>query len=169
MSSVVINYRIHGGGMTLTMPSERRLESLIRLRRKVLSARRFELVSPAQKAAFFYDYLTKDLNGKAELLNDVLKGAQFASLSREEQSQAHQTDRGHLSIDERPIADCESLAENCAENQANRFQDSGDVSIGSCESGCGQESSREMAGCSQARAGAGVAVRRSAERFGSGA
>lgn len=72
--------------MTLTMPSERRLESLIRLRRKVLSARRFELVSPAQKAAFFYDYLTKDLNGKAELLNDVLKGAQFASLSREERS-----------------------------------------------------------------------------------
>jgi glycosyltransferase involved in cell wall biosynthesis len=79
--SVVIFYRLHSAGMTLTMPSGRRLESLLRLRFKVLASPRFLQASEAQKAAFFYDFLVKDLNGRVSDQERVFASPAYGSMS----------------------------------------------------------------------------------------
>jgi glycosyltransferase involved in cell wall biosynthesis len=79
--AVAIFYRLHSAGMTLTMPGGRRLESLLRLRFKVLASPRFLQVSEEQKAAFFYDFLLKDLYGRVAEQERVFASPGFASLS----------------------------------------------------------------------------------------
>ncbi len=83
---ITINYRIHSGGMTITMPSGRRLESLIRLRKKAMASSRFERVSIEQKAAFFYDYLLHDLHGRTDDQTQVFESPQFTGLPVRQQS-----------------------------------------------------------------------------------
>lgn len=78
--SIAIFYRLHSAGMTLTMPTGRRLESLLRLRFKVLAAPRFMQVSEAQKAAFFYDFLIKDLHGRVAEQERVFASPAFRAL-----------------------------------------------------------------------------------------
>lgn len=79
--SVAIFYRLHSAGMTLTMPTGRRLESLLRLRFKVLASPRFLQVSEAQQAAFFYDFLIKDLHGRIAEQERVFASPAFQALS----------------------------------------------------------------------------------------
>jgi glycosyltransferase involved in cell wall biosynthesis len=81
-----INYRIHSGGMTVTMPGGRRLESLIRLRKKVLASSRFEQVAIEQKAAFYYDYLLHDLHDRTDDQALVFESSQFTALPASQQS-----------------------------------------------------------------------------------
>jgi glycosyltransferase involved in cell wall biosynthesis len=78
-----INYRVHDAGMTLSMPSGRRLESLIRLRRKVLEMARFARVSAEQRERFFYDVLVRDLDDRVDAQREVLGSTAFASLPSE--------------------------------------------------------------------------------------
>jgi glycosyltransferase involved in cell wall biosynthesis len=84
--TITIEYRMHGAGMTVAMPQGRRLESLIRMRHKVMASPRFGQVSDAQKAAFFYDVLTQDLWGDVAAQEGVFDGAAFALLSAGQQA-----------------------------------------------------------------------------------
>lgn len=77
---IAINYRLHGAGMTTSMAAGRRLESLIRLRFKVLESQRFLAVMNAQKEAFFYDFLVRDLYGRPEEQERVFASQGFRSL-----------------------------------------------------------------------------------------
>lgn len=86
VESLTIRYRIHSGSMTEAMPSGRRLESLIRLRDKVLDSPRFRSTTHTQKYAFFYDYLVKDLNGDIAKQEWVMDSAAFNTLEREDQA-----------------------------------------------------------------------------------
>ncbi len=83
---LTINYRLHETGMTTSMPSGRRLESLICLRQKVLGSDRFQSVEDQYKNAFFYDYLVKDLNGRIADQVKVFESDQFMSLPSHDQS-----------------------------------------------------------------------------------
>jgi glycosyltransferase involved in cell wall biosynthesis len=79
--AIAINYRLHSSGMTLTMPTGRRLESLIRLRFKVLASPRLLAVPEALKVAFFYDFLIKDLHGRVAEQTQVFESPVFRLLS----------------------------------------------------------------------------------------
>ncbi len=82
---VSIHYRLHEGGMTTSMPRGRRLESLIRLRMKVMGSERFERTQLEAKRAFFYDFLIKDLKGRVDQQEDVFNSRQFGSLPKSTQ------------------------------------------------------------------------------------
>jgi len=86
VSTPAIFYRLHGAGMTLTMPAGRRLESLLRLRHKVMASPRFDSVTEAHKAAFFYDFLIKDLHHRIQDQEAVFESAAYNKLARSEQS-----------------------------------------------------------------------------------
>jgi glycosyltransferase involved in cell wall biosynthesis len=86
VTSIAVYYRLHSSGMTLTMPTGRRLESLLRLRFKVLASPRFLAVSEAQKAAFFYDFLIKDLHGRVAEQKRVFGSPAFRTLSSRQAS-----------------------------------------------------------------------------------
>ena len=75
--------------MTLTMPGGRRLESLVRLRFKVLDSPRFLQASEAQKAAFFYDFLVKDLYGRTADQELAFSSTAFLSLSSAQASRLY--------------------------------------------------------------------------------
>jgi hypothetical protein len=77
---LAINYRLHGAGMTTSMPAGRRLESLLRLRFKVLASPRFLTASPAHQEAFFYDFLVRDLYGNMEAQEKVFSSPGFRCL-----------------------------------------------------------------------------------------
>jgi glycosyltransferase involved in cell wall biosynthesis len=81
-----IFYRMHEAGMTRAMPQGRRLESLIRVRHKVLASPRFAQTPEEQRSAFFYDFLIQDLQGRVADQAAVFAGRPFQSLSRAEQS-----------------------------------------------------------------------------------
>jgi glycosyltransferase involved in cell wall biosynthesis len=76
---VSIRYRLHEGGMTAAMPKGRRLDSLIRLRYKVLASERFGSTVIRQKDAYFYDFLVKDLHQLPEAQAAVFASAAFQS------------------------------------------------------------------------------------------
>ncbi len=83
---VIINYRVHPSGMTLSMNQGKRLDSLIRLRRKVMGGARFNSVSVDQRCAFFYDFLIKDLSGRIDDQEAVFESGQFKKLPAHQQS-----------------------------------------------------------------------------------
>ena len=86
VDAVVINYRVHGAGMTLTMPSQERRQALIKLREKVVAMPRFTRTAPPKRAAFYYDYLTRDLDGDVDRQRRALDAAAFRLLSKSEQA-----------------------------------------------------------------------------------
>lgn len=86
VDSCTVYYRLHGANMTQTMPSGRRLESLIRTRHKVLESARFADVSLAQKRAFFYGFLARDLAGRVKDQERVINSGPFRSLPQKEQA-----------------------------------------------------------------------------------
>ena len=86
VNSITIQYRIHDAGMTVSMPTGRRLDSLISMRNKVMTSARFKEVTPSQKAAFFYDYLIRDLSWKIDEQEDVFASPEFKELPKKQQS-----------------------------------------------------------------------------------
>ena len=83
---MTINYRVHPSGMTLAMDQGKRLDSLIRLRRKVMGSARFNTVAVDQRSAFFYDFLIKDLPGRIGDQDAVFDSEQFRALPTHQQS-----------------------------------------------------------------------------------
>ena len=79
-------YRMHETNMTMSMPQGRRLESLIRTKNKALASPRFTTASTSLKAAFFFQFLTRDLHGQLEEQMTVLESAQFQNLPKPQQA-----------------------------------------------------------------------------------
>ena len=86
VDEITIQYRIHDAGMTASMPNGHRLDSLLRMRHKVMSSLRFQSVSPTQRAAFFYDFIVRDLQGKAEQQKEIFGRPEFQMLPNTQQS-----------------------------------------------------------------------------------
>lgn len=86
VDAVAINYRVHGAGMTLTMPGTERRDALIRLREKVVAMPRFAGTAKPKKVAFFYDYLTRDLDGAVDRQRRAVEAEAFKSLPGAEQA-----------------------------------------------------------------------------------
>lgn len=86
VNSAGVNYRVHRAGMTLSMPQSHRLDSLIRLRHKVMAAERFADVSLSQRRAFFYDFLVANLHGRIAEQADLFQSEPFRALPAFEQS-----------------------------------------------------------------------------------
>lgn len=84
--SVVIRYRLHSSGMTTSMPSGRRLESLIRLRKKALASAKFQSVTATHKNAFFYDFIVRDLHGRTTEQEKIFQDPTFKNLPEKEQA-----------------------------------------------------------------------------------
>jgi glycosyltransferase involved in cell wall biosynthesis len=86
VSSTGVNYRVHRAGMTFSMPESHRLDSLIRLRHKVMAAERFAEVSLSQRGAFFYDFLVTNLHGQLAEQEELFRSGPFGALPASEQS-----------------------------------------------------------------------------------
>jgi glycosyltransferase involved in cell wall biosynthesis len=86
VNAVVINYRVHAAGMTMTMPSKERRDASIKLREKVVAMPRFARTAPPKRAAFYYDYLTRDLDGEVDRQRRALDAPAFQLLSKPEQA-----------------------------------------------------------------------------------
>lgn len=82
IDTATIWYRIHDANMTKTMPSGRRLESLMRTKRKVLASDRFRTVAPMQQVTFFEYLLLVDLCGQLEEQQVIFSTPQFQALSK---------------------------------------------------------------------------------------
>ena len=86
VDSIVAYYRLHGANMTLALPEGRRLESLIRTKKKVLESAQFANVSVSTKRIFFYILLIDNIMGKLDLQEDIISGPQFCALPDQEKS-----------------------------------------------------------------------------------
>jgi hypothetical protein len=86
VESICVRYRLHQGGMTLTMPQGRRLESRIRTRFKVMNSLRFNECSVTQRSSFFHDFLVEDLHDNVADQSKVFTSAQFRALPNSQQS-----------------------------------------------------------------------------------
>lgn len=79
-------YRLHEANMTLSMPRDRRLESLIRTKFKVLNSPRFSRVPAASKVGFFSLLLTCELVYRLEDQRTVIDHPGFRTLSKKQQA-----------------------------------------------------------------------------------
>lgn len=73
-------YRLHDAGMTMSMPWEKRLESLIRVMYKVLDSRRFDDVEPNYRYSFFRVMLTEYLFDRPSEQKRVFEHSKFREL-----------------------------------------------------------------------------------------
>lgn len=83
--SVLIWYRLHTDNMTISMPNERRLESLTRVKHKVMSSARFQKVPTPQKVSFFYHTLIHDLADRVDDQMALITSKHFRALPKREQ------------------------------------------------------------------------------------
>jgi glycosyltransferase involved in cell wall biosynthesis len=86
VEQVTVHYRLHHEGMTLTVPQGRRLDSVVRTRKKVMESPRFNQVSDAQKSAFFYDFIIVDLADNIVGQTEIFESDQFLALPNRQQS-----------------------------------------------------------------------------------
>lgn len=86
VDAVTIWYRLHEANMTMSMPKDRRLESFIRMKYKILSSPRFSSLSTNSRVKFFYQFLIYDLSNRLEDQKTLIKGDQFRLLQRKEQA-----------------------------------------------------------------------------------
>lgn len=86
VDSIVAYYRLHGANMTLALPEGRRLDSLLRTKRKVLESEQFANISVSAKRIFFYILLIDNLKGKSDLQEEIISSPQFRALPDQEES-----------------------------------------------------------------------------------
>jgi glycosyltransferase involved in cell wall biosynthesis len=87
VDSIIVWYRIHQANMTMSAPEGRKLESLIRTKKKVLLSSRFEGTSLPAKNAFFHQFLMVDLYGRLDDQEAVIKNKSFLSLPQKDQAE----------------------------------------------------------------------------------
>ena len=80
VEQVVLMYRVHDDNMTVSMPSGRRLESLIRTKFKVLRSPRLASVQTSKKYEYFRKFFVEDLHGRLEDQDQVLNNQYFLEL-----------------------------------------------------------------------------------------
>lgn len=86
INTVTIWYRLHDSNMTMSVPSERRLESLMRTKVKVLESARFNSVCVPDRVRFFHNLLIHDLSGRKEDQAQILENPHFRSLPENQQA-----------------------------------------------------------------------------------
>ena len=86
IDSIIIWYRIHQDNMTLTMPSGRRKESLVRVKFKALASERFNQIPNFRKTSFFHSLLIHDLAGNINKQLELMDHIQFKNLPKKEQA-----------------------------------------------------------------------------------
>jgi len=86
VDSIVVKYRMHEANMTHTMPSSRRLDSVVKTKFKVLDSPSFAAVPIAHKAEFFHYFLVNNLKDRPEEQSRVISGRQFGDLPKAIQS-----------------------------------------------------------------------------------
>jgi glycosyltransferase involved in cell wall biosynthesis len=91
-----VYYRLQSGSMSVTLPEGRRLESLIKLKWKVLGSSRFQAVAPAKKGVFFRDFLINTLQGRLEEQCRLLDSSFFHRLPHDEQGHLLRLAANHL-------------------------------------------------------------------------
>jgi len=87
VESNIVWYRIHQANMTMSAPEGRKLESLIRTKKKVLLSSRFEGTKLPAKNAFFRQFLVVDLYGRLDDQEAVIKNKNFLSLPQKDQAE----------------------------------------------------------------------------------
>jgi hypothetical protein len=87
VDSIIVWYRMHSMNMTMSSSEERRLDSLIRTKNKVLSSPRFELVALPSKRIFFLQFLKSDLYGRLDVQEAVIRNRNFLSLPKKDQAE----------------------------------------------------------------------------------
>ena len=86
VNSVMVWYRLHHENMTVTMPSGRRLESLVRTKLKALASERFDTVLYSQKVSFFHHFFLHDLESDVKRQKDLMNHLQFKMLRKIDQA-----------------------------------------------------------------------------------
>jgi len=86
IDAVLIWYRLHDTNMTMSMPAGRRLESLIQMKNKALSSRRFSDVSMGSKIKFFHQFLVYDLAFRVNDQKLVIESDHFRALPQSQQA-----------------------------------------------------------------------------------
>ena len=79
-------YRLHEANMTMSLPKDRRLQSFIRMKYKVLASPRFLRVPTNSRVEFFYQLLVYDLCNRLDDQMIVIRSNQFCLLPRKEQA-----------------------------------------------------------------------------------
>lgn len=87
VDAITVLYRLHGANMTLTESPDRRVDCLLRIKRKVLRSPRFARLSPARRREFFYHLLLGDLKLRPAEQTKVMEDPQFEALPMRAQSQ----------------------------------------------------------------------------------
>lgn len=86
VDALTVWYRLHQENMTLTMPSKRRQDSLVRTRLKALASARFNQTSNLQKVGFFHALLVYDLYNNIGGQIQIMDQLQFQMLPKYEQA-----------------------------------------------------------------------------------
>jgi glycosyltransferase involved in cell wall biosynthesis len=79
-------YRQHDANMTASMASERRMESMLRTKQRVMESKRFSSIPLEGRLAFFYELLRNDLFGLQGFQSKVLDRREFRALPAKEQA-----------------------------------------------------------------------------------
>lgn len=96
VNSIMVWYRLHHENMTVTMPSGRRLESLVRTKLKALASKRFAAIPYSQKVSFFYYILLNDLANDLKRQKDLLNHSQFKTLHKTDQARIIRLSASHF-------------------------------------------------------------------------
>ncbi len=72
--------------MTLALPNDHRLDSLVRMKSKVMESARFADVPDNHKTMFFYDLLIQVLKGQVEEQTRIFGSPQFQKLPNQQQA-----------------------------------------------------------------------------------
>jgi hypothetical protein len=86
VDSLMVWYRLHQDNMTITMPSGRRKESLIRVKLKALASARFNKTPNLQKNYFFHELMIHDLDNDIKRQKDLMDHLQFQTLPKYDQA-----------------------------------------------------------------------------------
>ncbi len=86
VDSSMVWYRLHQDNMTITMPSGRRKDSLVRTKLKALNSARFSKTQDSQKIYFFHQLLIHDLDHDIKYPMELMDHLQFQTLPKYQQA-----------------------------------------------------------------------------------
>lgn len=82
VASLMVWYRLHQDNMTITMPSGRKKESLVRTKLKALASARFNRTPNSQKIDFFHALMIHDLDNDIKHQIELMDHLQFQTLPK---------------------------------------------------------------------------------------
>lgn len=99
VDSLIVWYRLHRANMTMTMPTDRRNESLVKVKLKTLSLPGFEKLQNQYRYLFFQNFLLYDLFNRVEDQKALLAHQGFLHLPKHDQARVIRlVASGYLSV-----------------------------------------------------------------------